>query len=216
MNNTAIVIPIKTNNQRLPGKNTRRLHDRPLFEYLFNTVGNCNNVDSIYVDSSDKGILELAKLQGFKTIQRPIELNTPETSGNDLLRFEMEHIDEAIICQCFVTLPFLSAKTIDASIGLLRNSSASSVLALSRVENRFWFNGAPVNHDFKTLQGTQYESPIYVEAGFYTFEKQVFLEQESRVTDDHVVMYVDQLECVDIDTEFDFLFAETLINSGLA
>ena len=215
MNDTAIVIPIKTNNQRLPGKNTMLLGERPLYDYLFKTIKGCETIDTVYVDSSDESILEIALAEGFNTIKRPVELNSPETSGNDLLKFEMEHTSESIICQCFVTLPFLKSETIDESINLLLSARVSSILALSKIENRFWYQGAPINHDYKTLQGTQYESPVYVEAGFYTFKKHEFLQQESRITDSRAIMYVDEIECVDIDTKLDFLYAEALVRSDL-
>ena len=98
---TAIVIPIKTNNQRLPGKNTKNLNGRPLYDYLFNTVKKCKKVDDIYIDSSSDEILSIAESYDFKTIERPESLNTPETSGNDLLNFELQHIKNDIICQVF-------------------------------------------------------------------------------------------------------------------
>ena len=215
MKNAAVVIPIKTNNQRLPGKNTMLLGNRPLYDYLFKTVKNCRNVDSVYVDSSDDDILDIAVSEGFNAIKRPQELNSPETSGNDLLDFEMKYISEQIICQCFVTLPFLRSETIDKSIEILSESQNSSILALSKVENRFWYENSPINHDYKTLYGTQYESPVYVEAGFYTFRKKEFLFEKSRIMESRITMHVDEVECVDIDTKFDFAYAEALVNSGL-
>ena len=57
MNSAAIVIPIKTNNQRLPGKNTMLLNGRPLYDYAFQSVKQCKNIDSVFVDSSDDLIL---------------------------------------------------------------------------------------------------------------------------------------------------------------
>ena len=86
----AAVIPIKTNNQRLPGKNTKILHDKPLLDYLFETVKHCELVDEIFVDSSDDYILELALKNKFTPIKRSVELNSPSTSGNDLLNFELQ------------------------------------------------------------------------------------------------------------------------------
>ena len=215
MKSAAIVIPIKTNNQRLPGKNTKDLLGRPLYGYLFQTVKGCEFVDEIYVDSSDEYILEKASSEGFSTIERPETLNYPATSGNDLLSFEMDHIQQEIICQCFVTMPFLSSGTIDKSIELLRQSEATSVLALCEVENRFWLNGQPVNHDYQILRGTQYMTPILQESGFYTFVKEAFLKERSRITSQRVELIVDLLECADIDTESDFIFVESLMKQGL-
>jgi len=212
----AIVIPIKTNNQRLPGKNTMSLNGRPLYDYVFQTVKKCKSTNDVFVDSSDESILNIATANGFKTIRRPAELNSPSTSGNDLLNFELRHINHDIICQCFVTLPFLKSETIDRSIDFLKASrDKTSVLALYREEDRFWYNDEPVNHGYAKLVGTQYMKPVFREAGFYTFHRGNFIKNRSRVTDDRVVIEVDRKECIDIDTELDFIYAESLTKAGI-
>ena len=83
------------------------------------------------------------------------------------------------------------------------------------MQNRFWYKNLPINHDYKTLRGTQYESPVYVEAGFYTFVKSNFLKENSRITSEHCFMHVDEIECVDIDTKMDFIYASALVEAGL-
>ena len=210
----AAVIPIKTNNQRLPGKNTKILHDKPLLDYLFETVKHCELVDEIFVDSSDDYILELALKNKFTPIKRSVELNSPSTSGNDLLNFELQTIEHDIISQLFVTLPFLKAETIDRSIKtLIEFDESDSILALYEVYDRFWFDSgdgflAPVNHDQNNLLGTQYMSPIYRESGFYTFRRDAFLREQKRVTNNFEEIIVSADECIDIDTEQDFIYAE--------
>ena len=209
----AAVIPIKTNNVRLPGKNTRLLGTKPLYTYMFDTVQRCTDIDKIYIDSSDEQILSYAREYNFNTIKRPVELNSPETSGNDLLEFELETIEEDTIVQLFVTQPFLKHTTIDKAIQLFNDTpSATSVLALFKAYNRYWFEGAPVNHSPYRLYGTQHERPISCEAGFYIFDRTSFLEQKSRVTTLFTTFIADPIECTDIDTETDFRYAEALLD----
>ena len=38
-------IPIKLNNQRLPGKNIKDLNGRPLCDYIFKTVKDISQID---------------------------------------------------------------------------------------------------------------------------------------------------------------------------
>lgn len=210
MKTSAIVIPIKTNNQRLPGKNTKKLSGKPLYTYIFNTVLKCKEVNSIYIDSSDDFILKEANAFGFKTIKRPSELNSNKTSGNDLLEFELNFIKEDIICQVFVTTPFLKSSSIDKSIRILKENNFSSVLPLSKVEDRFWFNSKPVNHEYNKLLGTQYEKPLYRESGFYAFLKKDFLNEKSRITKNRTILEIDRYESIDIDTKLDFALAEAV------
>ena len=206
---SAIIVPIKTNNQRLPGKNTRPLNGKHLYKYLFETLKRCDTVNNIYIDSSDDMILDTAEHWGFKTIKRPVSLNSPETSGYDLLNFELPHIEEEIICQVFVTLPFITSKTITESIRCLQeNKNVDSVLNLYPMHDRFWFKRIPVNHDPGSLVGTQYMEPIMREAGFYVFKKHAFLREQKRVTSKFIEFSVDPDECIDIDTMQDFIYAE--------
>ena len=212
---TAIVIPIKTNNQRLPGKNTKNLNGRPLYDYLFNTVKKCKKVDDIYIDSSSDEILSIAESYDFKTIERPESLNTPETSGNDLLNFELQHIKNDIICQVFVTLPFIEHTTIDNCISeLSENNEANSILPLYEVYDRFWCEKddliVPANHNPDSLVGTQYMKPILRECGFYVFKKKNFLKEQKRVTKQYKVLTFEESQFIDIDTELDFVYAEAV------
>ena len=212
--NKVVVIPIKTNNQRLPGKNTMMLGDKPLYQHLFDTVVKCDNIDKIYVDSSDKEILKIAESFGFDTFLRNADLNGPETSGNDLIQNFLEEIDCDILGQFFVTTPFLSSKTIDRSFEILiENEHMDSCFGLYEVHDRFWIDNKPVNHAMKKLVGTQFMKPLKREAGFYVFRRKPFLKERSRITNNFCTFDVGPNECVDIDTFEDFLYAEAIYNN---
>ena len=49
-------IPIKLNNQRLPGKNTMILNGRPTCDYIFVTISKVDSIDEKYVYCSDEAI----------------------------------------------------------------------------------------------------------------------------------------------------------------
>lgn len=149
------------------------------------------------------------------TIKRPESLNTPETSGNDLLNFELQHIENDIICQVFVTLPFIEHTTIDKCISeLSENNEVNSILPLYEVYDRFWCEKedliVPVNHNPDSLVGTQYMKPILRECGFYVFKKKNFLKEQKRVTKQHKVLTFEESQFIDIDTELDFVYAEAV------
>jgi len=208
----AIVVPIKTNNQRLPGKNTMLLGDKPLYEHLFDTLKLCDI--EVYVDSSDNKILEISKQHGFKTIKRPTKLNSQETSGNDLINHALKHIDCDVLGQFFVTTPFLKNTTIKKSFSILENSHTStSCFGLYPVYDRFWINNFPVNHTPGKLVGTQFMDPLMRESGFYVFRKKDFLSEQSRITKSFSTFLVDKNECIDIDTIEDFIYAEAIYKS---
>lgn len=211
----AIVVPIKTNNQRLPGKNTMLLGDIPLYAHLFKTLQK-TKID-VYIDSSDDEILKIAEEYNFKTIKRPVSLNTPETSGNDLIQHALENIDCDVLGQFFVTTPFLKIQTIEKAFKLLEDNSEkiSSSFGLYPVYDRFWLDNKTVNHNYKNLVGTQYMNPLMRESGFYVFKKEAFLKEGSRITDDFITFEVEERECIDIDTLEDFIYASAIYSGGL-
>ena len=49
-------IPIKLNNQRLPGKNTMLLNGKPTCNYIFDTISKIDTIDEKYVYCSDERI----------------------------------------------------------------------------------------------------------------------------------------------------------------
>lgn len=210
----SIIIPIKTNNMRLPGKNTMNLGKKPLYQYIFDTVKKCKDLE-VFIDSSDESIIKIARDNNFKVIVRNPNLNGPDTSGNDLILNALPHIHSELVGQFFVTTPFLKAKTIERAFEKIEKEKADSCFGLYPVYDRFWMDDCPVNHSFRELVGTQFMNPLMREAGFYIFRKSTFLKERSRICGKYTTFKVDPRECVDIDTADDFSFAETLVAKGL-
>lgn len=211
---TVAVIGIKTNNVRLPGKNTRKLGGVPLYEHVWKTVKVCKNLQRIIIDSSDDAILSSAKQYGFDIHRRSPELNGPETSGHDLIQNVLPVINEEAICQIFVTTPFIKAASIDRAVTELeKQSSVDSIVPVYPVYDRFWCEGQPVSHDPSTLVGTQFMRPLFREAGFYLFRAQAFRNEGCRVTKRKAFVELTAEECIDIDTELDFITAEAMLHN---
>ena len=157
-------------------------------------------------------ILDAARLWGFDPHARDPVLNGPSVSGHDLLDNLLPGIGEDIVMQIFVTTPLISAQSIDGAIeALLNTPDADSLIPCYPVYDRFWYKGAAVSHDPSSLVGTQYMSPLYREAGFYLFRRAAYEKERARVTRRRAFYDVPEAECVDIDQEIDFLYAEAVL-----
>ena len=55
----ACFIPIKTNSERVPGKNFRLLNGRKLYEYILEHVRSAGVFDDIYVDTNSDEIRDI-------------------------------------------------------------------------------------------------------------------------------------------------------------
>ncbi len=69
MSRTAAFVPLKLNNERLPGKNTKLLSDgTPLVSLILETLQNVNNIDDIYVYCSNESVVDYLPHQGGSTL----------------------------------------------------------------------------------------------------------------------------------------------------
>lgn len=212
----SILVPIKTINERLPGKNTRPLKGKPLYAYLFRTLQKVICVDAVYIDSSDDEILDIARDWGFKTLKRPEEYNSNLTTGDELIMRAVDLLDCDIIVELHVTNPFLGVETIEEGIRyMVEDGSLDSVFGVKPIYNRFWFEGRPVNHDVKELKRTQNLTPVHEETDVYFVRSESFRKYKKRVCGKFKHLEMNTVEAVDIDTIEDFVIAEAFIDAGL-
>jgi N-acylneuraminate cytidylyltransferase len=149
---SCILVPIKTNNKRLPGKTFKDLNGKPLWSYLFSTLGK-TEIDT-YVDSSSESVLEIATELGFTSIKRPIKYNLDHITGDELIARDLNLLSSYdVIGLLHITSPFLKVETIKKAISTLEeNPDLDSLFGAVSRQGRFWYNGEPVNHDPQKLQ----------------------------------------------------------------
>ena len=87
---TACFIPIKSNSERVPGKNFRLLNGKKLYEHICEHVKEADVFDDIYIDTNSDEIRLYAARQGFMVIERKEELAKNTANGNDLLLHHLE------------------------------------------------------------------------------------------------------------------------------
>jgi CMP-N-acetylneuraminic acid synthetase len=210
------MIPIKTNNRRLPGKNTMLLKGKPLYSYLFQTIKQVRFIDAVYIDSSDEEILDIAQQWGFNIIRRPEEYNSDFITGDELLSRVVDQLDFEIIGLLHVTSPFMSIETIETGfLWLAEDKSLDSVFGVLPRYNRFWFERNPVNHDINNLKRTQDLTPVYEESDAYFVRRSSLQKYGKRVCGKYRLLEMNEIESIDIDTVVDFLVAEALLDAEL-
>jgi len=68
------IIPAKGDSSRLPNKNMREIHGKPMMYYTIEVARKCQLIDEIYVSTDSKMIEAYARNQGVKVIRRGTEL----------------------------------------------------------------------------------------------------------------------------------------------
>ncbi len=207
-------IPIKLNNERLPGKNTMLLNGRPTCDYIFETISNIDIIDEKYVYCSDEAILPYIKPyseKGLKFLKRDNYLDGFQIKGLEIIEKFVNDIDADIYVLTHVTQPFTKPESIKKALDKVIIGEYDSSFSAVILQDYMWKNGKPLNYDIKNIVRTQDLQPIYMETGaFFIFKKEVFTKLGQRIGNNPYIYEIDQFEAVDIDTVEDFEFAKVV------
>lgn len=207
-------IPIKLNNQRLPGKNTMLLNGRPTCDYIFETISEVDTIDEKYVYCSDEAIkpyIAPYKSKGLQFYKRDAYLDGFHVKGLEIIKQFVEDIDADIYVLTHVTQPFTKSSSIKNALEKVTSGEYDSAFSAVVLQDYMWMNGKPFNYDMKNIVRTQDLVPIYMETGaFFIFRKEVFTELGQRIGNNPYIYEIDQFEAVDIDTAEDFEFAKAV------
>ena len=198
------IVPFKVNSRRLPYKNIRVLGDKFLCSYIFETLLGCDEIDDIYVYSSNHEIINLLP-DGVKLLPRPDYLNGDGIKANELFRYAVERLDDDIIVLCQIPGPFISIRSLQDGINKVMSGEYRSALSVKRLQTYCWFETQPLNYDPKDMVQTQDLKPVFAEtSGFYIFKKDDYLNSNTRINMPACPIEVSELEGIDIDTEEDY------------
>ncbi len=207
-------IPIKLNNQRLPGKNTMELDGRPLCDYLFETISHIDLIDEKYVYCSDdaiKSFIQSYSKYGLRFLRRDKSLDGNLVKGLEIIDSFVREIDSDIYVLAHVTQPFIKKETIEKGIKKVLSGEYDSAFSAILIQDYLWRYGKPLNYNMKDIVRTQDLDPIYMETGaFFIFKKEVFSNLGQRIGENPFICETDQFEAIDIDTADDFDFAKAV------
>jgi CMP-N-acetylneuraminic acid synthetase len=215
---TVVLIPIKLNNQRFPGKNTKLFFDgTPLIHLIQHVCLNTKTIDEIYVYCSDEAICDYL-LGGVKFLKRPGYLDDNKANSNDIIREFIKAVDANIYVETHATAPFTNSESIDDCVRQVETGEFDSAFLAKSCHEFLWQNGKPLNFDVQNFPRTQDLPVIFQEApGAYVFLKETFEKYNRRVGLNPYIHEVDAFEAIDIDYPVDFdianaIYKEILLN----
>ena len=206
------IMPIKMNNERCPGKNTRLLGDKPLLQWELDSLKATSLCDSINVFCSSENIMPFLP-ESINFIKRPEYLDLPTSNFSQIFTCFMEQHDADIYVYAHATAPFITTETMKQCIEAVKSGKYDSAFCALKLQDYLWQDGEPLNFDATNLPRTQDLKPIYQEtSGVYVFTKEVFEKYHRRVGVKPFIKEVTFKEAVDIDNPEDFDLAEALVN----
>lgn len=209
------VMPIKLNNERLPGKNIKLLGGKPLLQYELENLKSTKLVDTISVFCSSEEIMPYIPT-GIEFVKRPEYLDLPTSNFTQIFEEFMKCQKADVYVYIHATAPFISDHTMKECIQKVLSGEYDSAFCATKIQDFLWKNGKPLNFDATNIPRSQDIEPIYREtSGVYVFKKEVFVKYHRRIGINPFIKEVSAKEAVDINTMEDFKLAQALLDVKL-
>lgn len=205
------IMPIKMQNERLPGKNTKLLGGKPLLQHQLSKLLTISEIESVNVYCSNSDICQYLP-EGVRWIQRSEELDLPTSNFSQIFTSFIEQVDADVYVFDHATAPFVSEDTIRECLNAVLSGNYDSAFCAVKIQDFLWQDGKPLNFDATNVPRSQDIEPIYREtSGVYVFTKDVFLQHHRRIGLRPYVKEVNFKEAIDINNPEDFSLAEAML-----
>lgn len=216
---TVAFFPIKLNNERTPGKNTKRFTDgTPLMEFVQRALVMLKKkgiIDEIYCYCSQEHVRDYL-LENVILLKRPEELDRKETKGTQIYEAFVDTIDADVYVLAHATSPFVTAEHIEECIKNVQSGEYDSAFCAKKIQNFLWKDNQPLNFELNNPLRTQDMAPIYMELSTpYVFTKDTFKKYHSRSGIKPYICEANEIEAIDIDYPEDFELADVVYTNIL-
>lgn len=211
---TTIFMPIKLNNERVPGKNLKKFDDgTPLLQVPLQTALEAmktGEVDRVVVFCSKEDVVKYLP-EGVEWVQRPESLDAKTTKSGDIIRAFVDTIESDIYVMYHATSPFITKKHLIECINAVKSGEYDSAFAAKKMQNFMWFRNKPLNFMLDYAPRTQDMEPYFCELSSpYVFTKSVVDKYHGRTGEKPYICVATEIEAIDIDYPEDFELANAV------
>lgn len=211
------VIPARGGSKSVPLKNIKKLCGKPLLAYTVQSAKESTSINRLVVSTDHPQIAQVAKEFDTEVIVRPAELATDEAPTEWALLHVLDELkrlygfEPDIVLTLEPTSPFRTPQLIDRCVEVFKTTDADSAIGV--IESRSCY-GKIINGKFEFLfpgqpRRRQERMPLYKESStIYGTKTKILREKKSVLGDMLYPIIVSEEEAIDINTPFDFEFAE--------
>ncbi len=206
-------VPMKLNNDRLPGKNTKPFtNGNPLCTYILNTLIKINNIDEVYVFCSNDYVKKFMP-ENVKFLRRSTDLDTSSTSINEVINAFINEVDADVYVLTHATAPFVNFTSIQDAVDKVKSDKYDSAFSVLQLNEFLWDSEKPLNYELNNIPRTQDLEPYFAEtSSFYIFKKEIATKYNQRIGFKPYLKVIDKIEGIDIDDASDFNIADAIYN----
>ena len=215
-----VVIPARGGSKRIPRKNVRMMNGKPLILYSIENakrLAEDHNVD-ICVSTDDEELGGIAESKKVDIIWRDERLSADNITLDPvvydaLLKMERERGDAYdVVITMQATSPTLRATTLKSAVKAFLDSDLDTMISCVNRPHLSWTerDGKIVKNYEKRLNSQELPSN-FLESGAFVITRRGCVTENSRIGEKITVYETDPKEAVDIDSEEDWIAAESIL-----
>ena len=210
MRKITAVVPVRKGSMRVKNKNLKPFADTNLLELKIKQLKQVKLVDDIVVSSDCEKMLSIAREHGVKTHERDSYYASSEASNSEFFANLAHSIDAEYIMYSPVTCPMVSLETYHDCIQTFKqNEEIDNLVTVTQIKHHMWLAGRPLNYEIAKSPNSQDLPNISaITYGICIISKEDMIRYRNVVTENPTFKVLDEIESIDIDTEFDFMVAE--------
>ena len=220
------IIPARGDSKRIPKKNIKDFHGKPIILYPLQVLHESNLFDKIHVSSDDQDIISVVEEYGLKVdFIRPSNLSDDFTPIMPVLKYVVEEYrkrkefyDEVWVvfpCSPFIKTEYL----VKASNKMIKSQKSNFLMSVTEypvpIEWAFRIDKnkllQPLNQGSFAIRSQDIENKYYDTGMFYAYSNERIINSEQKGIDENIIPYFIPMDnAVDIDEIKDWEFAENL------
>ena len=215
------IIPARGGSKRIPKKNIKEFHKKPLIAYSIEVALNSKLFDKVLVSTDSDEIAKVALEFGAVVQMRPNELSDDFTGTWDVVEYVLKTLEKEgekydYVCTIYATAPLLQEKYLKKGYEKLKNSDALRAFSVTTMP-------FPIQRTFKIKNGrcemftpefystrSQDLEEAYQDAGQFYWEKRGIKSDDVWFGKDSIPIVLPRHLVQDIDTLEDWEMAEKL------
>jgi len=221
MSNINAFIGCRLGSTRVKFKNLSLIANKPLFTYLTDNALAASKIDKLFLNTDSQYIVDVAKeiyCNKLNYYIRPPHLGSSKAKLDDFVYDFMINFPSDVTIFFNPCCLFLKTETIDKAISYFIGNNLDSLCASRVAQTLCFINNKPINFSFDIAQPrTQDLEPIHCQTcAFFIWKTETFKnEYEKNSAGNFCGKFesygLSTLESIDIDTEEDYLIAESLL-----
>ena len=209
-----VLIAVRGGSKRVPKKNIRPFAGSSMLEIKVKQALRLKDISKVIVSSEDDEMLNLAEDFGATALKRDSFYASDTVPMGDVYKHLSSILDCKDILWTPVTSPLITDKSIQDCIDIYKtNTDYDSVVTTNIIKEYMWLDNKAINYDPKHHPRSQDLPDIYaLNFAANIVPREVMFKNANILGDKFYPYMLNEIEAVDVDTEYEFMLAEMLYN----